>query len=70
MASEKVQELIRKSGGKKYTVDEISEASGYTPETVRRHISEGTLKSVKLGGRRFVPEEDAVKYLKGTPDDP
>jgi len=70
MASQRVNELVKQSGGYKYTVGEIAEASGYTEFTIRRHIAEGILPSVRVAGRRLILQEDALKYLKGVRHDP
>ena len=67
MAEDKLERLKKLGGGSKYTIGEVAAAAGCTEVTVRRHIADGKLYSVKVGGRRFIPEETAVKYLKGEP---
>lgn len=38
-----------------YTISEFAEMAGVSPKTIMNWLSEGTVKAVRLGRRRFVP---------------
>jgi excisionase family DNA binding protein len=47
------------------TVAEVAEATGLHQRTVRRHIDQGRLKSVLVGGRRLVKVDDLRRFIDG-----
>lgn len=54
---------------KQHTVKDVSKYADKTEHTIRRHISEGILKSVKVGGSRRVNHDELVRYLGMDPLD-
>lgn len=54
---------------KQHTVKDVSRYADKSEHTIRRHIAEGTLQSVKVGGSRRVNHEELVKYLGMDPLD-
>lgn len=50
---------------KMYTLVEVGEIAKLSKSTIYRHIEEGVLKAVKVGGSLRVKESDLEKYLKG-----
>ncbi|MDP9370501.1 MAG: helix-turn-helix domain-containing protein [Chloroflexota bacterium] len=46
-----------------WTVDEVTEAFGVTPYSVRRMIREGRLESIRVGGRRLIPHRAVLNHL-------
>jgi excisionase family DNA binding protein len=65
MAEDKVERLKKLSGGSRYTVGQLAQAAEVSELTIRRYISIGDLRAFKVGGRLWIPEEDAVVWLKG-----
>jgi excisionase family DNA binding protein len=51
-----------------YSIDEAVKASGLGRSFLYERIAEGSLKSVKIGGRRLILQEDLVLFLRGEAD--
>lgn len=49
-----------------YSVREVSELMKVTPQTVRRYIKSGRLKSRKIGRNLFCSETDLRNFVKAT----
>jgi len=67
--TDRVKKLMEIGRNSKYTVGELAQAAGCTELTIRRHLGDGKLYSIKIGGRRYIPHETAVAYLTGQPCD-
>ncbi len=50
-----------------YRIDEAVKATGLGRSFLYERIAEGSLKSVKIGGRRLILQEDLVAFLNKTP---
>lgn len=50
-----------------YTIDELAEASGVGRSKIYQEISEGRLKTRKLGKRRLTLHDDATVWLQALP---
>jgi len=50
-------------GVKFYTVQELAEVLEVTPKTVRKYISKGELKSIRIGRSIYVSEIFLREYL-------
>jgi len=67
--SEKLEEKKKKEEktdtvNRVYTVSQVAFKINKTEATVRRHISDGTLKANKIGGKNwFISKTDLEKYL-------
>lgn len=48
-----------------YSVKEVSEVLGMSEATVNLHIKEGTIPSVKIGGRRLIRRDVLDAILSG-----
>ena len=51
-----------------YSIAEVSEMSGQSQKTIRRHIAAGKLKSDKVGNRYRITEEYYNNWLKSDLD--
>lgn len=51
-----------------YTIKEVAIKLKCSVQTIRNHYRSGLLKSVKIGGRRFIRLEDLRAYLGGKTD--
>lgn len=49
-----------------YSVNEIAQLMQVTPQTVRRYIKSGRLKSRKIGRNIFCSETDLRNFVKAT----
>lgn len=49
---------------KLYTVDEVKDILKVSENTVRRYLSEGKLKYVKIFGNTRITEEELKKHIK------
>ena len=49
---------------KLYTVDEVKDILKVSENTVRRYLSEGKLKYVKVFGNTRITEEELKKHIK------
>ena len=49
---------------KLYTVDEVKDILKVSENTVRRYLSEGKLKYVKVFGNTRITEEELEKHIK------
>jgi excisionase family DNA binding protein len=52
-----------------YTVKEVAFYASKSEHTVRRQISEGTLRAVRVGGSVRIQHPDLVRYLHRDPFD-
>lgn len=50
---------------KLYTLKEVGEITKLSKSTIYRHVKEGVLKPVKVGGSYRVSKEVLEKYMKG-----
>lgn len=49
-----------------FSLNELAEAAGVNPKTIRRRIADGSLPAYRLGGRAIrIREADALKFLGG-----
>ena len=48
-----------------HTVAETAVAAHVTTTTVYRHMALGLLRTVKVGGRRLVPDDALREWLRG-----
>lgn len=55
-----MQEEINKIA---YRIDEAVKASGLGRTFLYERIADGTLKSIKVGGRRLILREELVRFL-------
>lgn len=53
------------AGEKVYTVQEVAEILGLTPQSVRAYIRKGRLKAVKLGAAYIIAEENIKDFIRG-----
>ena len=53
-----------------YRIDEAVKASGLGRTFLYERIADGTLKSIKVGGRRLIMREDLMQYLLQKADAP
>ena len=58
---------LKASGILAYTVDEFCFLMGIRRSTLYSLISDGSLRTVMLRGRRLVPASEAVRLLEGEP---
>jgi len=50
-------------GVKLFTIPEVAEAMGVTPQTVRKYIKAGKLKSQRIGRPIYVTESNILKFV-------
>jgi excisionase family DNA binding protein len=50
-----------------YRIDEAVKATGLGRSFLYERMAEGSLKSVKIGGRRLILQEDLMAFLSGEP---
>lgn len=61
--------LDRLKTEQKLDVNEVADVCGASPVTVRRWLRDPAgLRSVKVGGRRFVFEKDLAEFIEGDQD--
>ena len=53
------------AGVKLYTIPEVAQVVGVTPQTIRRYIKKGRIKSNKIGRSIFITEKDLRNFAKG-----
>jgi excisionase family DNA binding protein len=53
------------AGEKVYTVQEVAEILGLTPQSVRAYIRKGRLKAGKLGAAYIIAEENIKDFIRG-----
>lgn len=58
---DKQEQLMRARGYMTY--QDVSDAVGVTTVAVGRWVTEGALKAVVLGNRRYLKRQDVVEYL-------
>ena len=54
------------AGVKLYSVREIAQLVGVTPQTIRRYIKDGRLKCRRIGRNLFSSETDLKNFVKAT----
>jgi excisionase family DNA binding protein len=53
-----------------YSPKDVAALTDKSEQTIRRQISEGTIKSVKQGGSRVIPHDSLIRYLGHDPFKP
>ena len=53
------------AGVKLYTIPEVAQAVGVTPQTIRNYIKKGRIKSNRIGRNLFITEKDLRDFAKG-----
>ena len=48
------------------TVKELAYEARKSEQTIRRGISEGTIRSIRVGGSVRIPRDEAMRYLSRT----
>ena len=50
--------------GESYTIKELSQITGYSPNTIRGYIKAGKLKAQLVNNRYQIPQEEAERVFK------
>ena len=50
--------------GESYTIKELSQLTGYSPNTIRGYIKTGKLKSQLVNNKYQIPQEEAERVFK------
>jgi excisionase family DNA binding protein len=46
-----------------YSVKEAARVLGVSPRTISNYLAQGSLRSVKICGRRFIRRKDLIQFL-------